>query len=531
MPTQIGLHDTPAGGAPLSARAVLDVIEPGMPRRQVLVPRTGLRAGRAPDAGLLLTAPTVSKRHAEFLWRGDDLWVRDEGSCNGTRRDGAVLRDATLLRDGDELVLGGSVMLRVAIDAGHIGAPATDLASTGGGLVPSQVPLDQTQEVVDLLPIVTRVYQASSYEEIGLQLTRAVGDSLRASRVALLEIVEGGERFRTLGLYKGARFDVRPLYDARFVSRTAVNEALARGVAYFTEGRTNLSKSIILAGAHSAMAAAIRPHDGRQFVLYADAIIGEPPLTGAHAHTLGLLAAHAAGAFDALDARLQSAHEQLRFDQLRRYFSPAVAELILNGGDELVAMPKQLEATVLFADLVGYTKLSERLRGEPARLLTLLNRWLDAGAQAVLDHEGTLDKFIGDCVMALFGAPFPQGNAELEAVRCAVAMRDAIARIGYETGEPLAITVGINTGWLLAGSVGSRRRLEYTVLGDTVNVGSRLQGQAVPGEILVGELTAARLAGAVPLEDAGVRTLKNHGPVHAHRVLAPVWAPGAAPAP
>ena len=500
------------------AQGWLDVLEPGGQRRRVAVPRPMLRAGRAPDGGLVLESPTISKHHVEFQWRGDELWARDEGSSNGTRRDGVRLQEPVLLRDGDELVLGGSVILRVGIEGSRFGASAAELPGTAG-LTPQRVSLEETAHVIDVLPIITRLYQAGSYEELGLQLTRAVGDSLGASRVALLEIDPTGQRFRTLGLYKGARFDPRPLRDASFVSRTAINAALTHGLAHFTEGQVNLSQSIILAGAHSAMAAAIKPHDGRLFVIYADAIIGEMPLTASHARSLGLVVAHAAGAFDTLAARLRQGHEQARFDQLRRYFSPAVVELIVSGGDEAVARPKDLDATVVFADLVGYTKLSERLRGEPARLLWLLNRWLDSGAQAVTDQGGTLDKFIGDCVMAVFGAPFPLPNAELVAVRCALTMRDSIAELSREAGEAMAITVGINSGNVLAGSVGSKRRLEYTVLGDVVNVASRLQGQAVAGEILVGELTASRLGGAVVLEDAGVRTLKNHGPVKAYRVL------------
>jgi adenylate cyclase len=152
-------------------------------------------------------------------------------------------------------------------------------------------------------------------------------------------------------------------------------------------------------------------------------------------------------------------------------------------------------------------------------MLEVLNRWLDAGARAVLGRGGTLDKFIGDGVMAVFGAPLPIEGGELAAVRCALDMRESLERTGRELGESLAITVGINSGDVLAGSVGSRRRLEYTVLGDTVNVASRLQGLAGPGEILVGPRTAAALEAQVLLEDAGELSLKNHAAVKAHRVL------------
>jgi adenylate cyclase len=253
-----------------------------------------------------------------------------------------------------------------------------------------------------------------------------------------------------------------------------------------------------------------------------DTIGGDPMLTASHARALELLAAHAAGAFDALDARFGSVHERMRFQQLRRYFSADVVEHILASPEDVVAKPRNVEATVLFADLVGYTKLSERLRAQPELLMSLLNSWLDAGAEAVAMNRGTLDKFIGDCVMAVFGAPFPQPQSELRAVHCALEMMRAVEEISANTGEKLQITVGINSGQMLAGSVGSKKRLEYTVLGDTVNVASRLQSAAVAGEILIGPATgpatAARLDG-VRLEDGGVRTLKNHGPVQAYRVL------------
>jgi len=501
------------------ASASIEVVEAGGVHCDLDVPATGLTVGRAPDQALVLRSPTVSKQHARLLWRGDDLFVEDLGSCNGTRRDGQRLRQPTLLRDGDELVLGGAAVLRVTIRQPAFGAPSSDL-SDDPGLVPAPITSldDQLPSLdLDLLPIVTRLYHATSYEELGLQLTRTVGEALGASRVALLEVGDG-DRVRAIAIYKRRRFEGQ-VEDASFVSVTVLRAALARGMALFTEGDMDFSKSIMRSGAHAAVGVRIVPRDRRRLVLYADATYGDAHLDARHARALEVIAAHAAGAFDALSAGLSIAHEQRRFDQLRRYFSPDVVEHILSGHDDAVDKPKMVHATVLFADLVGYTKLSERLQDDPERLSWLLNEWLDAGAESVLEHGGTLDKFIGDCVMALFGAPFPQSQAEMLAIRCALDMRDRIATIAADCGEDLKITVGINTGPMLAGSVGAKRRLEYTVLGDTVNVASRLQGQAAPNEVLVGEVTARALDRDVLLEDAGVLQLKNHGPVRAFRVV------------
>ncbi len=508
------LEATPESGR---AQASVDVFGTSGYIQTYAMRQLPMTVGRAPDSDLVLASPSVSKHHGELFWRGDDLFFQDVGSFNGTRRDGERLTEPTLLRDGDELVLGGNVMLRVKIHNASFGErPEKSLMEIG--LVPAELPHAEPLSF-DLLPIVTKLYNASSHEELALQLTRAGGEVLGASRLALLELGAEGDRFRTVGLFNNMELDRRPLRDASFVSKTVLEETVARGLALFESATRKLSASIIASGAHSAAAATLRARDGRVRVLYADAVMGAPPLTARHAQALGLLAAHASGAFDALQARLDDARARVRFDQLRRYFSPAVVEHILAGSRDVVAKPQNVDATVLFADLVGYTKLSERLRAEPDRLMSLLNRWLDAGAEVVMEHGGTLDKFIGDCVMAVFGAPFRQDEPELTAVKCALAMRERIAAIAEETGEALSITVGINSGWLLAGNVGSKRRLEYTVLGDTVNVASRLQGQARAGEIMVGEGMLSVLEGHVELEDAGVRTLKNHGPVRAFRVL------------
>jgi adenylate cyclase len=497
------------------ASATVEIFESGG-GWSAAVPRQGLRVGRAHDQDVVLSAPTISKHHALLYWQGEDLFVRDFDSRNGTRRDGISLREPTRLRDDDELVLGGAVVVRIHLREVGFGAPLSELI---GEAPLAPVPKAEASSLdVDLLPLVTSLYRAASHEELAFQLARRAGSLLGASRAAVLEI-EDDERYRTLGLCKTSRLDERPLHDARFVSRTVLERARRDGASLFSESAGQTNESLVRSGAHAALAARIPSRDHRERILYLDCTLSEPPFTQAHRRAVELIAAHAAGAFESLEAQLAGGRERMRFEQLRRYFSPAVVEHILDRGGEAVDQPHNLEATVLFADLVGYTKLSERLKDEPARLLSVLNSWLDVGAQIVVRRGGTLDKFIGDCVMAVFGAPFPMDRAELVAVECALEMREAIAQISFEENLPLAITVGINSGELLAGSVGSRRRLEYTVLGDTVNVASRLQSQATPGEILVGPLTAERVAEAIFTEDAGIRSLKNHGPVQAHRVL------------
>ncbi len=162
-------------------------------------------------------------------------------------------------------------------------------------------------------------------------------------------------------------------------------------------------------------------------------------------------------------------------DLLDKNVSPEVAAQLLRDGAALGG--EEREVTILFVDLRGFTTMSERYA--PRELLTLLNRYLDRMSRAIEEHGGVIDKFIGDAIMALFGAPVNQPDAPARAIAAALAMQRALADFNRELaaeGRPaLAIGVGINTARVVAGNIGSARRLNYSVIGDGVNVAARLQ--------------------------------------------------------
>ncbi len=180
-----------------------------------------------------------------------------------------------------------------------------------------------------------------------------------------------------------------------------------------------------------------------------------------------------AGAMNAMSAGLAE-RDRVR-DLLDKNVSPEVAARLLRDGAVLGG--EEREVTILFADLRGFTTLSERLT--PPELLALLNRYLDRMGGAIEAHGGVIDKFIGDAIMALFGAPVAQGDAAARALAAARAMESALAALNTELAAegrpPLAIGIGINTARVVAGNIGSSRRLNYSVIGDGVNVAARLQ--------------------------------------------------------
>ncbi len=202
-----------------------------------------------------------------------------------------------------------------------------------------------------------------------------------------------------------------------------------------------------------------------------------------------------------VDLVLRRASETERMRRLfARYTSDAVVDEVLRSGDVVLSGEKR-DVTVLFADLRNFTGLAEAL--PPEQVMRLLNEVLGGLADIVLEWGGTLDKFLGDGLMAVWGAPGRHENEEEAAVSAALHMQAHIAQRNAACGQDtpvMELGIGLNSGPVIAGSIGSRRRTEYTCIGDTVNVASRLCALAAPGEILVGEQTAQGLRHLAALE-------------------------------
>lgn len=213
-----------------------------------------------------------------------------------------------------------------------------------------------------------------------------------------------------------------------------------------------------------------------------------------------------------LDTAIFEDLSKKRIEQVfRRYVSDAVVEEMLRDGGDHYLKGQRREVTVLFSDLRGFTALSEQL--EVDVLVKMLNEHLAAMTEVVFRHEGTVDKFIGDCVMAFFGAPTDQPDHAELAARTALAMQRAheALRVRWkEAGLPAPhLGIGINSGEVMVGNIGSARLSSYTVIGDNVNLAARLEGLALGGQVLVTVGTRDRLGASFQCKPNGVTTVKG----------------------
>jgi adenylate cyclase len=201
-------------------------------------------------------------------------------------------------------------------------------------------------------------------------------------------------------------------------------------------------------------------------------------------------------------------------ERFQRLLSPDLAERVVSGALTVEKGGESVEATVLFADIRGFTAISENT--EAGEVLQLLNEYYECIVDVVFQHEGTVDKFIGDAIMVIWGAPVRHEDAPYRAVKAAIEIQHALVVFNQRRQErgkvPIEVGIGINTGELVAGYIGSSRTMSYSVIGDTVNTASRLCSAAKPGQIIISDTTSIALP--VQINVGPLEPLKVKGKYH-----------------
>jgi class 3 adenylate cyclase len=218
----------------------------------------------------------------------------------------------------------------------------------------------------------------------------------------------------------------------------------------------------------------------------------------------------------------QLAQEAIARSSYQRFMPNYVIDVVLESPEGLQLGGKLQPVTILFADIRGFTAMAEKSR--PELVVDVLNHYFSAMTEIIFANLGTLDKYIGDGLMALFGAPYQTDDDTINAVNAAIAMQRRLVKLNAELIKlgfaPLEIGIGINTGEVTVGCVGSERRMDYTAIGNPVNLTTRLMSQAKGQEIIISESTYKLLGNAFRTEPVGDLNLKGlSSTTKAYRVL------------
>jgi adenylate cyclase len=498
--------------------------------------------GRANDNDIVLNDFSVSRRHA-FLKREKDGWViYDNQSTNGVRVNDQPVPQSDV-RDGDQALI-GTFVLRFRDDptAGQKSGRVIDSTSTrirpiaefnqDFGLEKSAVPLsDSTAQrrraaldvsyknrVFEILVQVAKaLISADDLSAVLDKVMDLIFEFLPADRGYLL--LEGADGTLSLSMSRFKSKKRQTSDGSTPYSRTIVDMVVKQKVAILTsdaqtDERFESGDSIRLQQIRSAMCAPLWSGTAVIGVIYIDSPLHAGSFSEQDLDLLTALANFAAVAIERGRLHERVAEEKRIRGRLERYHSPQVVEEIISEvtatGDLKAARTKVV--TILFADIVGFTGWSEKMPAD--ELSRLLTEFFTLASDAVFACGGTIDKFIGDAVMAFFGAPLEQPDHAERAVAAALKIREGMAAWNAERASrgdpPLEVRIAVNTGEAIVGDIGSERRVDYTVLGNAVNVAARLEEfVAQPGDIVVGPVTWEAVRDRFEVAQLGFFALKG----------------------
>lgn len=492
------------------------------------------RIGRAPEADIRIANPSVSRRHAVLAETKGAWLLRDLGSQNGTTVAGRLVREHPIA-DGDVVRL-GEIDLRFVVSvqdsirlaklvlpgpspatreyrAGSTVLSASEVvhgkaAQSSGSL--SRLNEEMTAELSRLADVAKSLIAATTLPALFERVLDVVLESAPVEHAyLLLHDPAAHQLVPKVGRSRDGK-------EANFaISQEIASHVFQRNESVLTldavDDRRFTGESILRQDIRSVMCAPLLTHDRTLGVVFAGSTGRRVALHDYHLHMLTVVASVAAVAIDQARLRQQVAEELLLRSRLTRYHSPTlVDQLLANSSGRGTMPPAERDVSVLFADIAGFTSRTENMA--PSAVSRLLNSLFSELVEIVFAHEGTLDKFLGDGLMAIFGAPNDLPGHARRAVECAVAMQKRIAKLDVREGtkEPMRLRIGINSGMVVAGDIGSERRVEYTVLGNTVNLAARFEAfVAQPGDIIIGLPTQSAIAPHIETEPLGSQTLKG----------------------
>jgi adenylate cyclase len=457
-----------------------------------LPPGRSVIVGRGVGSDIAVYDPTISRRHAELIASDDAVTVKDLGSSNGTYVNGRRITSARL--SANDAITFGKVGFQLEAVPAAPERPSPP-AVAGANTIVREVaaagppPDDASARKLSLLLSVAQKLSGEFNLDRLLDTIAAVSfELMRVDRVAILLAQESGELVTRLSRARLQGLEIE------HVSASIAHKALEEQVAVLTQNAATdprfRGKSIQFQNVRCAMCSPLMASaDEAVGVLYVDNVTEENAFTDEDLQFLVAFSGLAAVAIQNSRYAEQARREALVRSNFERYFAPDVAAEIIRQKTPIQPGGERRAITVLFADIRGFTAIAERM--SPDAIASMLTEYFSEMVEVIFEHGGALDKFIGDALMALWGAPLARDSDPRRALQAARAMQQAVDALNSRwnaAGRPsIGVGIGINYGEVFVGNIGSLRRLEYTVIGDAVNVAQRLSGQAAAGEILVSD--------------------------------------------
>ena len=517
--------------------------------------------GRAPDNQIVLDDPRASRHHAHIKPNDDGTFTL----IDGVFVNGQIKRSANKvfvngeqqfeykLKDGDRVTIGASTirfeqpreertadlsfddkplghtqLLMSAKDVLQTVLRQSDPSISGGTMVPKggDKVLESLQRKANIL---SEIYEMSKALGAGFDLDRIfkmatdiIFRSTPADRVVALltesvvtdQNAENAKLFPIATRARDAKLEAHA--HKMTIGRTITRKVMMDRVALLSQDVAADEQfagvdSIVSQGVRSTICAPLVAESRVHGALYADRLDPFAAFKPDDLELISAVAAQTAIAVENARAHERLAREEVARANYSRFLPEYVVKQMLDNPESFKLGGVSQTITILFADIRGFTRISEH--AAPEKIVSLLNRYFSAMTDIIFAHGGTLDKYLGDGLMALFGAPTTTPDDASNALNAAVAMQRRMLGINRELrdeGFPeIGVGMGLHTGEVIVGYVGSERRSEYTAIGDTVNTSSRLESNARGGEILISDATAQAAHSRYKLQPREPITVKN----------------------
>ncbi len=502
-----------------------------------------MSVGRTEGNDLVLNHPSVSRKHAKFEPRNGAWWIVDLKSTNGVKVNGNLITEAPV-NTGDKISIGsvqleltpqpsvafsneslfdnpsGTVIRRISdfnsefgLDLAEAAKPAPRIPSEPG-TTPIAVSREKIFQV--LVQVAKVLLQTDELNTLLATVMDMIFKYLPVERGLLILFDGEGNPVPKLTKF----MDGSDAHDIP-ISRTILKMVAEKQIAMMTsnaleDARLLGGKSIAIHGIRSAMCVPLWNRNRVIGAVQVDSGIHIGRFTEEDLDLLTALANFSAVAIERAQLSEKIEEERKIRARMERYHSPAVVDEIVKGSIRGASTDEReirnAEVSILFADISGFTTVAETKN--PEEVAEFLSHFFGCAVESIFTYGGTLDKFIGDAVMAFFGAPIQQDDHADRAVLAGLMLQRLIGEWNDQRTKAnlpiVRVRVGINSGPAVVGNVGTEKRVDYTVLGTSVNIASRLEsGVAKPGQVVISQNTLDRVVGSFNTEPLGEFALKG----------------------